>query len=206
MNAFPPAPSVPLRGAEAAAALLRVFYPEETPMRRLLEKHSRQVAAMAEEILEHAPAPLREAIDPGAAAAAAMLHDIGIGACRAPSIGCFGEADYIAHGVIGAEMLRRYAAEHRLDLEFCARVCERHTGSGLTRAEILAGNLPIAPPRDLLPETPLEKLICLADKFYSKSGAMERKPPEKIRRSMAKFGDAPLARFEELLRLFDRRG
>ena len=175
-------------------------------MRRLLETHSRQVAVMAEEIRRSAPAPLRSAIDPEELVMAAMLHDIGIGRCRAPSIGCFGDRDYIAHGVIGGAMLREYAAARGLDLEFCARVCERHTGSGLTRQEILEEGLPITPPRDLLPETPPEKLICLADKFYSKSGAMERKPLEKVRRSMAKFGAAPLARFEALMKFFDWRG
>ena len=186
----------------AAVAVLREFYPEETPMRRLLEKHSRQVADMAAEILSSAPAPLRASIAPEAVVTAAMLHDVGIGRCRAPSIGCFGEADYLTHGILGAAMLREYAAARGIDLESCARVCERHTGSGLTREEILARDLPIDPPRDLLPETPLEKLICLADKFYSKSGAMERKPLEKVRRSMARFGEAPLARFDALMRFF----
>ena len=196
------APGEPMPEMAAAAAILRAFYPEETPMRLLLEKHSRQVAEMAAEILAGAPVPLRETIAPGDVVMAAMLHDIGIGRCHAPGIHCFGDCDYIAHGVLGGEMLRKYAAEHGADLEFCARVCERHTGSGLTRREILDRRMPIAPPRDLLPETPLEKLICLADKFYSKSGAMERKPLEKVRRSMAKFGDAPLARFDELMRFF----
>ena len=58
------------------------------------------------------------------------------------------------------------------------------------------------PQVDLLPETPEEKLICLADKFFSKSGQMEEKPLDKIRKQMAKFGTASAERFEELLRLF----
>ena len=182
--------------------ILRELNPEDSPMRRLLEKHSRQVADLAAEILAHAPAELRDILPPAEVEAAALLHDVGIGRCHAPSIRCFGEADYIAHGIIGGAMLREYAAKNDLDLESFARVCERHTGSGLTREEILAAHMPL-PPVDLLPESPLEKLICLADKFYSKSGSMERKPLEKVRRSFAKFGPAPLARFEELLRFFD---
>ena len=43
------APELPPREMAAALAILRDFYPEETPMRRLLETHSRQVAAMAED-------------------------------------------------------------------------------------------------------------------------------------------------------------
>lgn len=193
-------------GMSAAVAILRDFYPEESPMRRRLETHSRQVAGAAAEILRAAPASLRAAIPLRDVVMAAMLHDVGIGCCRAPSIGCFGEADYITHGILGGTMLREYAAKRGLELEFCARVCERHTGSGLTRGEILMQHLPIVPPRDLLPETPLEKLICLADKFYSKSGTMERKPLEKVQRSMAKFGDASLSRFEALMRFFDWHG
>ena len=59
------------------------------------------------------------------------------------------------------------------------------------------------PERDYLPETPEEAIVCLADKFFSKSGCMNEKPLEKVRRSMAKFGDAPLERFEALCRRFD---
>ena len=92
-------------------------------------------------------------------------------------------------------------AEHGLDLEKYARICERHTGSGLAAAEIRAQKLPL-PERDYLPETPEEALVCLADKFFSKSGDMEEKPLKKIRRSLAKFGDATLARFDELCRRF----
>ena len=52
------------------------------------------------------------------------------------------------------------------------------------------------------PETPEEKLICLADKFYSKSGNMQEKSLERIQKSMQKFGPAPYQRFQELCKLF----
>jgi uncharacterized protein len=50
-------------------------------------------------------------------------------------------------------------------MEKFARICERHTGSGLTAEEIVSGGLPL-PERDFLPETLEEKIICLADKFF----------------------------------------
>ena len=50
--------------------------------------------------------------------------------------------------------------------ESYARVCERHTGAGLTLHDILSQNLPL-PHHDLQPETIEEKLICYADKFFS---------------------------------------
>ena len=131
----------------------------------------------------------------------AMLHDIGIKACHAPSIFCEGDADYMAHGITGSAMLRRYAQDHRLDLDIYAAICEHHTGSGITAKEVAAQGLPI-PVKDYLPITNEEKLITLADKFFSKSGDRQEKPLFKVRRSMGKFGEASLARFDELCRFF----
>ena len=176
------------------------FYPEDTPLRRLLLRHSTQVRDKALAILANPSRPPLE-LDAGLVSAGAMLHDVGILQCHAPSILCVGTRPYIAHGMIGAEMLREYGRTHGLDLEPFARICERHTGTGITAKEVREQRLPI-PERDWLPETPEEKLVCLADKFYSKSGAMERKPLEKVRRSMAGFGEAPLARFDALMRFF----
>jgi len=177
--------------------LLR-FYPEDTPLRRLLLKHSFQVRAKALAIAKAAPevrADL-ELVSDGA-----MLHDVGICRCHAPGILCEGEAPYIAHGIIGAEMLRSCGIPDRERLAALARICERHTGSGLTAEDIRSQNLPI-PEGEYLPETPEEKLICLADKFFSKSGDMQEKPFSKVQRSMAKFGADSAARFEALCRFW----
>lgn len=111
-----------------------------------------------------------------------MLHDIGIFLCDAPGIECHGSAPYIEHGPLGADLLRREGAP-----EWAARVAERHTGVG------------IGP---LVPETLLERLVCYADKFYSKSGSMERKPLERVEASIARFGADNLARFRALHSLF----
>ncbi len=183
-----------------SAEIITFFYPDDTPLRRLLLKHSRQVRDKAMEILRQAPGHTIAA-DPEIVAEGAMLHDIGIGRCHAPGILCMGSAPYIAHGVIGAAMLREYAASRCLDLEPFARICERHTGAGLTAEEIRRQHLPL-PEQDFQPETPAEKLICLADKFYSKSGDMKEKSLARIRRGMAEFGVDSLARFDALARYF----
>lgn len=125
-----------------------------------------------------------------------MLHDIGIYRCDAPSIECHGTEAYIAHGIIGARLLRNEGIDEEI-----ARVAERHTGSGITAAEVEAQNLPI-PVADYLPVTMLEKLVCYADKFFSKSGSMQLKPFDRVKASMARFGEAPLARFNTLATLF----
>ena len=177
--------------------ILRYFYPDDSPLRRVLLKHSEQVREKALAILEKSSLSL----DPELVSAGALLHDTGILRCHAPSIFCTGSEPYIAHGIIGAAMLRAYGKEHDLDLEPFARICERHTGAGLSASEIREQGLPL-PEKDFLPETPEEKLICFADKFFSKSGSMEEKFLEHIRRSMVKFGPDTLARFDEMTKLF----
>ena len=179
------------------AEIIDFFYPEDDELRRKLLKHSIQVCRKTLELARRTDVPL----DLSVLETGAMLHDVGIRRCDAPGICCHGDQPYLRHGLAGAEMLREYGRTHGLDLEPFARICERHTGSGLTADEIAQQRLPL-PARDFLPETPEEKLICLADKFFSKSGNMEEKPFEKVRRSMEKFGPGPLARFDALLKFF----
>lgn len=127
---------------------------------------------------------------------AAMLHDIGIFKCDAPGIQCFGKAPYLTHGRIGAELLRAEGLPKH------ARVCERHTGAGITKEEILRLNLPL-PPQDFLPETMEEKVICYADKFYSKTRPEQEKTIEQAEQSLQRFGEVGLERFKSWERLFE---
>ncbi len=94
---------------------------------------------------------------------AAMLHDIGIFLTDAPSIGCFGCSPYICHGFLGRNLL------DGLGFPKHALVAERHTGAGITANNIITNSLPL-PCRDMVPLSIEEKIICIADKFYSKSG------------------------------------
>lgn len=127
---------------------------------------------------------------------AAMLHDIGVIRCQAPSIFCYGTKPYICHGIEGKEMLES------LNLPKHALVCERHTGSGLSLDDIVRQDLPL-PRRDMLPVSLEEKLICYADKFFSKSGDIEKeKSLERVKESMRRHGTDTLNRFLELHALF----
>lgn len=121
-------------------------------------------------------------------AEAAMLHDIGIVLTDAPGIACMGCEPYIRHGILGAEILRKEG------LECHARVCERHTGTGLTLKIIEDRNLPL-PRKDFSPESWEEIVICYADKFYSKSKLGIEKTPEHVARSLAKHGEEGVQRF-----------
>lgn len=169
------------------------YYKSGSPIRETLISHSRQVAQKALDIQKKKNLP----ISPDDIIAGAMLHDIGIFFTNAPSIHCYGDSPYIAHGVIGANLLRKEGFP-----EWTARIAERHTGSGLDKDDIESQNLPI-PPADYLPETLLEKLICYSDKFFSKGGDRKEKTLEEVRNSIKKFGKSSINRFEAMHELFN---
>ncbi|MCM1520550.1 MAG: HDIG domain-containing protein [Lachnoclostridium sp.] len=168
------------------------YYPAGTLRRDIYLRHCRSVADLALEIAGRKCPDL----DRAEVEAAAMLHDIGIFLTDAPDIGCTGKEPYLAHGVLGAQLLRSIGAP-----ETWARVAERHTGTGITSQEILSRSLPL-PPGDYMPESELERLVCYADKFYSKSGTMERKPREKVRASLARISEDAAERFDALEKEF----
>jgi uncharacterized protein len=126
-------------------------------------------------------------------AEASLLHDIGIFMTNEPRIGCHGDNEYICHGYLGRKLLeRRGLTRHAL-------VCERHVGVGLSVADIDVHHLGI-PCRDMLPLTLEEKIICYADKFFSKKiGALEEeKSLDRVRASIARYGQDKLAVFDEM--------
>ena len=172
--------------------IINKYYPEDNELRRILLVHSRAVADKALAIADRHP---ELSLDRQFIEEAAMLHDIGIVRCNAPGIQCFGTEPYICHGRIGAEMLRAEGFPRH------ARVCERHTGAGITRSQIIAQKLPL-PQQDFLPETMEEKVICYADKFFSKSHLDEEKTIEQAIASLSKFGEEGVARFREWVKMF----
>lgn len=168
------------------------YYQPGTPLYTSVWSHSRLVA---EKALQLAKAHPELNIDQEFVYEAAMLHDIGVFLTYAPSIYCTGDQPYICHGVLGAALLRAEGyPKHAL-------VCERHTGTGLTAEEIVRQALPL-PLRDMCPITLEEKLVCFADKFYSKSSPDKEKPLEKVRKSVGKYGEDSLRRFDEMAALF----
>ena len=177
-------------------SIIERYYTPGNDDYRVLVSHSRQVAdlavALCQRLIDNGVP-----IDIEFVEEAAMLHDIGMCRTDAPGIHCHGTEPYICHGVIGRQMLES------LGLYRHARVCERHTGAGITAEEIVAQHLPIVPPRDLLPESLEEKVVCYADKFFSKSRPdAPLKTLEHARRTLSKFGPATVTRFEDLIALF----
>ena len=203
-------------------ALIHRYYPEDNALRRMLLHHSRQVCARALRIVERHPelGANRNLVEAGA-----MLHDIGIYLTDAPGIHCHGTAHYILHGSLGAQLLRNEAKQLKKEkqqeeqlkeeqlqaiqlqeelhfYEALARICERHTGTGLTRQTIIERGLP-DPQQDLLPETIEEQIICYADKFYSKSHLERERTIAQTLQSLEKFGDEGVEKFRHWTELFE---
>ncbi len=177
-------------------SIIQRYYTPGNDDYRVLVLHSRQVADLAVRLGQRL-IDKGEPVDLEFVEEAAMLHDIGMCRTDAPGIHCHGTEPYIRHGILGRQML------DAIGLFRHGRVCERHTGAGITAAEIIEQHLPIDPPRDLLPESVEEKLVCYADKFFSKSRLDE--PPktlERVRKSLAKFGDDSVVRFDKMATLF----
>jgi len=174
-------------------AIIDKYYTADDELCRLLLKHSRQVADRCLLVArQHRELPL----DVQFLEEAAMLHDIGIRWCHAPSICCEGEEPYIRHGLIGGRLLRELGYERH------ARVCERHTGTGITKVQIERQQLPL-PLADYIPETLEEQLVCYADKFYSKSRPERVLTVVETAQSLEKFGHEGVEKFLAWSRLFE---
>lgn len=176
--------------------ILDYFYPENDKLRKILVTHSKGVTQLALQVADRHQ-ELNADID--TIEAGAMLHDIGIKYCDAPGICCLGIEHYIRHGILGAAMLRNNAEKLSIsteEAEILARICERHTGTGLTVQQIITQNLPL-PHINLVPETIEEKIICYADKFFSKTHPERQKSYEEALRSLRKFGEEGLEIFTE---------
>lgn len=175
-----------------ALDIIEKYYPKDSEVYRILVTHSRHVADKALILARLHP---EMNLDLTFIEEAAMLHDIGVFLCNAPDIACHGEAPYICHGYLGADLLRKEGYPRH------ALVCERHTGTGLSLEMIEQRNLPL-PRRDMRPVSLEEQIICFADKFYSKTKLDKEKSVEKIKQSLGKYGNETVDRFENWCKLF----
>lgn len=163
------------------------YYPCDNELKRIYLVHARKVAALALEMAARHP---ELGMDVKFIEEAAMLHDIGIFLTDAPRIYCFGDKPYICHGYLGAQLLRSMGYPRH------AAVCERHTGTGLTKEQIEHEGWPL-PARDFIPVTLEEQLICFADKFYSKTKHLEQvRTLEQVVESMRKISDESAKKVE----------
>lgn len=148
--------------------IIKEYYQEGSNLYNTLMNHSRIVTEKSLKIgesLSHLNPDL-EFIEKSA-----MLHDIGIFLTKAESIGCSGAYAYVCHGYLGRKILDDFGLPPEYGL-----VCERHTGAGITKENIISNKLPL-PHRDMVPKTLEEKIICIADKYHSKNPKLSQKKP-----------------------------
>lgn len=169
------------------------YYPCENELKNIYMVHARAVADFALGLARKHP---ELELDEAFVYEAAMLHDIGIFLTDAPRIHCYGSEEYLCHGYLGAELLRS------IGLERHARVCERHTGTGLTK-EVIERNGWSLPVKDFVPETLEEQLICFADKFFSKTKFLhEPRTFEQVVESMRKISEDSVKKVEKWAEMF----
>lgn len=175
--------------------LLEKYYHESRYTYDILLTHSK---AVAEKSLKIAETIRNLNIDVEFLYHSAILHDIGIFMTRAERLGCYGDYPYITHGYWGSMILKSEG------LDRYARVCATHVGVGLTVDDIKTLNLPI-PLINMIPASIEEKIICYADKFFSKkkSALTKEIPLEQVRQQIKSYGEDKLKRFNELHRIFN---
>jgi uncharacterized protein len=175
-------------------AIITGFYPAGSYTRNLLLRHGELVGRKAIEILDRSP---WIDVDREFVVQAAMLHDIGIGRTRCPELGCTGTLPYVCHGVEGRAILER------LGLGRHGLVCERHVGVGISVNQAMRRKLPL-PDRDMVPLSVEERLICYADKFFSKTDdGRHEKTVDEIIAGLTRYEAEYANRFLALHRLFN---
>ncbi len=179
------------RELQHARKIIEKYYDKDADSYHVLISHSQ---AVRDKALQIAKKINGAHIDLELLSKGALLHDIGIYLTDAPEIGCFGKLPYVAHGYLGGEILRKegFARE--------AFICERHVGSGISKKEIKEKNLPF-PFRDMVPLTPEEEIVCLADKFFKKSekDLCKERSIEEMKEEVGKHGQENLERLEKML-------
>jgi uncharacterized protein len=169
------------------------FYKKDSEAYNILVAHSSLVAMKAVELakkVSHLKPDIQFVKE------AAMLHDIGIFLTSAKKIFCFGDKPYICHGYLGRELLEKEGLSRH------ALVCERHVGVGFSEKEIVKKKFPL-PNRDMIPETIEEKIICVADKFFSKKDLLHEKSLEEIKKSLSELDPKLVKKFEKLYKPFE---
>ena len=173
--------------------LIDKYYKNYPALREILITHSQSVKDLALNVAKQHP---QWHVDLKIIEEGAMLHDIGIFLCNAPKILCTGTHLYIEHGYLGGRILRDE------NLPLYANIAERHTGSGLTENQIREQNLPL-PHQNFLPLSLEEKIICYADKFFSKTHLNEKNSIEKIQKTMDTFGYGARERWNKIASLME---
>ncbi|MDD3263989.1 MAG: HD domain-containing protein [Candidatus Nanoarchaeia archaeon] len=162
--------------------LIEKIYKNNEIAKNILITHSNQVKNKAIEIALNYQKKFNKKINMKLIENGSILHDIGIIKINEKRFNCFGKKKYINHGYEGFKiLLLRFHPK-------IAFISLRHTGSGISRKEIIEENLQL-PKINMIPKTIEEEIICLADKFYSKSKLDSEHTIEEILDEIKRYGE-----------------
>jgi uncharacterized protein len=168
------------------------LHEQHAPTRRafdLVYGHCVIVCAIAEQLCSRLGPGL--GVDLDLVRAGSLLHDIGVYRLY-DDAGELDHARYIRHGLLGYELL------HSAGLpEVICRFASHHTGVGISRADVLAQQLPL-PPADYLAETGEERLVMYADKFHSKTTPPVFRTSAGGAARLRRFGEEKVAAFRAM--------
>lgn len=126
---------------------------------------------------------------------ACLLHDIGVYSLFLAD-GSLDHRNYIQHGERGYELLKAEGFDERI-----CRFASHHTGVGLSKAEIIAQNLPLTH-EDFYADTPEEELVMYSDKFHTKSTPPSLMTADSYAAFVARFGEAKVQKFRDMQRKY----
>ncbi len=175
--------------------IIKELYKTDSKAYRILVDHGERVAEKALKVAENVKHlhPDLTFIEEGA-----MLHDIGMLMTDAPHLGCLGSHHYVVHGILGRAIM------DKMEFPKHGLVCERHLAVGILADEIVARSLPL-PVRDMVPVSIEEKIVCYADKFFSKNPDINTKEKslEDIAAVLREFGQNQFETFSTWVKLFE---
>lgn len=182
------------RTAVPSDARIRALHERLAPSREALHlvwTHCRIVCDIAGQLLDSSGADADAAL----VRAGSLLHDIGVYRLYNEA-GRLDERNYVRHGVLGHALAREAGLP-----EMIARFCSRHTGVGITRADVRRQGLPI-PAADYTAVTAEEHLMMYADKFHSKTTPPAFVSAASYAVAVRRFGPDKVDRFAALVERF----
>lgn len=177
--------------AQAITELHRKYAPSDQ-VYAPVHTHCQIVRDIALDLIDAHQLPVdRELVQVGA-----MLHDIGVYPLFTEAGVLREGVSYITHGLEGEKLLHQEGFP-----EVICRFAAHHTGTGLTRQQIIEQALPL-PPADYMAETDEELLVMYADKFHSKTTPPCFHTLQSYQAYAAQFGAGGLLRLEVMVKKF----
>lgn len=172
--------------------LINKIYKNNPKAKKILLIHSNQVKKKALKIAIKYQNKISKKINMKLIENGALLHDIGIIKINNKRMNCHGKVPFIKHNYEGFKILLKHLHPK------LALITLRHTGVGLTREEIIKEKLPL-PKINMVPKTIEEEIVCLADKFYSKSKLNLEYSIEDIKKEIKQYGQSQEKRLNYLI-------